>query len=185
MTQAVSRQEPSVIRAGEKISWIRCLSDYPADDGWTLSYVMINESSKETLTSTASGSDHLIEELSAVSADWAAGIYTLHGYVEKAGERTTVFEGSVKVLADLTQVATIDNRSHAKKTLDYLEAVIEGKAQKDQISYSIEGRSISRMSWADILVAFDKYKALYAAEKRAERIRRGQGVGNKILVRFK
>ena len=39
-----------------------------------------------------------------------------------------------------------DLRSHAKIVLDSLEAVIQGRANMDQSSMSIAGRSLSRMS---------------------------------------
>lgn len=77
-----------------------------------------------------------------------------------------------------------DEQSHVKKVLDALEAVIEGKASKDQLSYSIQGRSLSRMSWTEILMVYDKYKALYFREKQAARIKKGLKTGSNIQVRF-
>lgn len=176
-------REPSTARAGDKVTWKRQFADYPASE-WTLKYVLINDSAKITITATADGDDHLVEETPATTAGWGAGRYTFLGYVEKSGERTTLFDGSIHIYPDLTAETTYDGRSHVKKTLDILEGVIEGKAAKDQISYSIEGRSISRMSWTEIMTAYEKYKAWYAQEKKQEKIKRNLKTGSAIKVRF-
>ena len=52
--------------------------------------------------------------------------------------RTTISQNLADTNADL--------RSHAKIVLDSLEAVIENRANMDQSSMSIAGRSLSRMS---------------------------------------
>jgi hypothetical protein len=69
--------------------------------------------------------------------------------------------------------------------LDALEAVIEGKATSDQLSYSIAGRSISKMSPAEILQWRDLYKTEYQREMDAEKISQGIESPRRIGVRFR
>lgn len=77
-----------------------------------------------------------------------------------------------------------DNRSHVKRTLDALEAMIEGKANSDQIYYMIEGRALSRIPPQDLMLWYEKYKAMYADELRRERQKHGK-VSGKIYVGFR
>lgn len=73
--------------------------------------------------------------------------------------------------------------SHAKKTLAALEAVIEGRASKDQESYTIAGRQLSRTPIPDLLLLLSTYERKVAREDRV-----GDGKtkrrGNLIRVRI-
>ena len=75
-------------------------------------------------------------------------------------------------------------RSHAKIVLDAIEAVIENRANIDQSSMSIAGRSLSRMSIDDLLTFRARYKAEYLKEVKQARIKNGRGSGNTIKVNF-
>jgi hypothetical protein len=90
--------------------------------------------------------------------------------------RTSITQNLADTNADL--------RSHAKKVLDNIQAVIEGRATIDQSSMSIAGRSLSRMSVDELMTFRDRYKAEYLKEIKLARIRNGQGTGNTPKVRF-
>ena len=79
---------------------------------------------------------------------------------------------------------TADPRSHAKITLDAVEAVIEGRATKDQENYSIAGRSACRTPVADLLSLRDYYRTEFLREQRVERRNKGIGTGARLLARF-
>lgn len=90
----------------------------------------------------------------------------------------TVESGYVVVKADPTSQ---DARSHAEKVLEAIEALIEGRATKDVSSYSIAGRSLTRMT-PDELV---KWRSTYRAEVAAQRNAGKPNGGRKItLARF-
>jgi len=74
----------------------------------------------------------------------------------------TVQTGTLRLNAD---PASQDVRTHAEKVLEAIEALIEGKATKDVMSYSIAGRSLTRMS-ADELV---KWRGHYRNEVASQR----------------
>ena len=76
-----------------------------------------------------------------------------------------------------------DNRSHARKVLDALRATMESKATSDQMAMSIRGRSISRMSPAEMIKWLDFYEKQVAREDEEERRRRGVGSPRKIHYR--
>ena len=179
--------EPTEIEAGETVKWTKDLSDhYPADDGWSLAYTFINSSAKFAVNAVASGKKFSVTISAATSAAYTAGIYKWIARVSKAGEVYTVDEGHCEILKNIADagLTTFDHRTHVKKTLDAIEAVIEGRATSDQLSYTIAGRSITKMSVEELLKLRDRYKAEYQREIDAERIANGEGLGRKVLVRF-
>ena len=82
-----------------------------------------------------------------------------------------------------SQVEGHDTRSHVKKVLDALEAMIENKASKDQSYYMIEGRALTHIPPEDLLNWLGIYKQKYAEEVNAEKRASGKKT-NKIMVEF-
>ena len=95
----------------------------------------------------------------------------------------SVDEGRTKVVVNFANT-NADVRSHAKKVLDAIEAVLENRASQDQMSYSIAGRSLSRMSIDDLMTFRNRYRAEYLREIKLARIKNKQASGNTIKVRF-
>ena len=178
---------PEEIVAGDSVSWTIANGDYPASDGWVLTYALVNSSAQITITGSASDDDHLIELAASTTSDYTVGTYRYQAYVTSAAlsERYGIDEGTVIIRPNFaTQGSGYDDRSHAKKTLDALEAVILGKASKDQLSYSIAGRSIARLSPTELIEWRNIYRAEYNAEQMAELRKRGKATGNQVKVRF-
>lgn len=181
--------EPSELIAGDRWAWKRedLGSDYaPAD--YALSYSARLEGAGSTeieITASESGSDYIVEVGQATTAAYTAGVYHWQAYITRTSdsERVTVDSGTFEVLAN-RDAATTDPRSHVKKTLDAIEAVIEDRASKDQESYTINGRSLSRTSLEDLMAFREKYRALYADEQRKEAIKNGEGHSGRVLARF-
>lgn len=122
---------------------------------------------------------------STTTAGWAAGTYKYVIYMSKTGENHQVETGTVEVKPNFAALTlTDDTRSHVKRVLDAIEAVIEKRATLDQMSYSLAGRSLSRTPIEDLIKFRDIYRAEYARELRAEKIAQGLGTNRKIKVRF-
>lgn len=183
MTATVPSIMPSRFAAGDTLKFKRSLSDYPAT-AWTLTYELRNASATVTLTGTADGADHLVEVAAATTAAWTAGRYAWRAYVTAGAERYEVERGTVEIDPDFAAIAATDTRSHAEKVLAAIEAVIEGRASKDQESYTIEGRSLQRTALEDLLRFRSRYQAEVERERRAERLRRGLGGGQRVQVRL-
>jgi len=175
--------EPGTLTAGDRWRWKRQLSDYPAGT-WTLKYALRNAGSRIDLTATADGTDHLIDVSAATTATYDPGDYDWIAYVSDGTSRYTVARGRLTVKPDLAAADLYDSRSHARKVLEAVEAVLEKRATKDQASYSINGRSLARTPIADLLVLRDRYRAEVRREEAAERIAKGLSSGTKVLVRF-
>jgi hypothetical protein len=183
---------PSILRAGDTYSWTESNADYPATDGWTL---VIDFRAKDkppiTITASSSGSDYAISISASDSKPWVAGTYSYQAYVKKESggiitEKHSLEIAQVEILPDLTQATSqADLRSHAKKVLDGIEAILEGKALSDDaMSYSIGGRSISKMTPEELIKWRSFYKTEYERELEAEAVAKGLDSPRRIGVRF-
>lgn len=68
--------------------------------------------------------------------------------------------------------------------MDAIESVLEGRASSDVESYSIAGRSITKIPISELLTLRAKYKAEVEAQEAAENVSLGLGSGKKIVTRF-
>jgi hypothetical protein len=178
--------EPSRIVAGDSASWTKNLPQYLPASGWVLSYAIVRDGVRLSITGTNNGDGtHLVSLAAATTGAWTPGQYAWQAYVTKAAtsERVTIASGQLKVEANFAAGA-VDARSHAKKTLDALEATLEGRASSDQLAYSIGGRSISKMAPEQLLTWRDKDRAEVAAEEKAQKVAAGLGASGTIRVRM-
>ena len=81
--------------------------------------------------------------------------------------------GTLEILADVSAAgAGFDPRTHAQKVLESIEAVLEGRATKDQQSYKINNRELVRTDIADLLKLRETYRAEVAREAAGGRSRK-------------
>lgn len=185
--------EPTSIVAGDTVEWTKSTDDYSPADGWTLHYRLRGPKSIDVSDANvvASGSEWEISIPATTTVLWAEGDYTLYGWVTKDADSFKVVETKVAILPDFrTQANPLDNRSHVKRTLDALEAAIEGISAREESSYTItlgngQTRTFSFVNRVELNQIRNHYKEEYRQEQQAERIAQGLGSGGKILVRFK
>lgn len=180
--------EPSSVRAGDTVTWLKSLADYPATSGWTLYYRFINSTAKIDITATASGADHLVSVAKATSAAWTSGDYTYVAWVTNGTERATVAEGRVTVLPDLAAVTNVgyDNRTQAKKMLEAIDAALLSLSSGERLAVveaEITGRRF-KYDFTGLMKLRNLYAAQVRAEENAERASLGLGSRNKLNVRF-
>ncbi len=185
------KQEPDVLVVGDRWVWRRpdLVADYPTAD-YALTYEFHLDtggggSNKFTITATETSTDYIVEIASATTASYTAGEYNWYAFITRSSDsqRLSVDEGRTKVEINFANT-NADSRTHAKKVLDAIEATIEGRASQDQMSYSIAGRSLSRMSIDDLLKFRDRYRAEHEKAIKKLRIKNEQDTGNTIKVRF-
>ena len=177
---------PDELVSGDAVEWLESESEYPSDTH-SIRYVFISASLQIIVNSSAEGSDHLLQITAAASAEFLPGDYNYQrSIIETAtSDRFTTASGSLRVLPNYEEAnAGLDVRSWAEKTLEAVEAVIADKATKDQASYSIAGRSLSRYSYQDLLDLRSYCKRQIKSERRRERIKLGGKSGNRVLLRF-
>ena len=186
-----SSKEPNSLVLGNYWAWKRddLAASYPIGT-FALTYEFHEDSGgggnkKFTLTAVEANDTYYIESASSSTTGYAVGDYIWEAYITKtsSSNRIMVDSGRTTITENLANT-TADLRSHAKKVLDALQAVIENRSTMDQSSMSIAGRSLSRMSVDELLKFRDRYKAEYLKEIKLARIRNKQGSGNTIKVNF-
>ena len=133
---------------------------------------------------TASGDDYLFSIPSATSADYTVGTYHYQLEIERNSdsERIIVDRGEIDIVTDYDN--QIDPRYHAEIMLGKIESILEGKADSDVSSYSINGRSLSKFSPDELVQWRDYYRREVASHKRQEAIKHGRRTKATILGRF-
>lgn len=185
------QKEPSTLVLGDYWAWKRDdLADTYPIGSYALTYEFHNDSggggtNKFTLTAIEANDTYYIEAASSSTTAYAVGDYIWEAYITKTADsnRVMVDSGRTTISQNLADT-NADLRSHAKKCLDAIEAVLENRANIDQSSMSIAGRSLSRMSFDELKNFRDYYKTEYLKEIKLARIRNGQGTGNTPKVRF-
>ena len=184
-------QEPELLVVGDRWTWRRpdLAATYdPADYALTYEYMCDSGgggSHKFTITATETTDDYIVEISQDVTEHYHVHLYKWYAFITRTSdsERISVDSGVAQLVADYAE-STADQRSHAKKVLDAIEAVIENRASQDQMSYSIAGRSLARMSIDDLMTFRNRYRAEYNEELKKARIKNKQDTGNTIKVRF-
>lgn len=181
----IATREPSQLRAGLTWEWKRQdLASYPSPS-WTLTYYFKTATAQFSVVATADGvGGYNVAVTAATTASYAAGRYTWVAVVASGANKYEVDSGTLELLPDFANTNLVDGRSHARKTLQMIEAYLEDRNNIAARGYTIGGRSLDRYGIAELLVLRDKYKAEVAGEVAAERIRNGQPARNRILVRF-
>lgn len=183
--------EPYEVVVGDFIQWKRSdiVADYPPS-AYSAEYVARitggGDNEIKLAATEPSGDDYYLFTVdSATSAAFSPGKY--HWQLEitqtSSGNRLVVDSGDFEALPDMDNNQA-DPRIHAEVMLDKIETILEGKADSDVGSYSIAGRSLTKMSFDELMVARDRYKAEVVAHNNKELVKRGKPNGATVKVRF-
>jgi hypothetical protein len=170
LVKPLSKILPPSIQAGATLNHCVALADYPAPE-WTL-VVHLRGPAVINLAAQAGGASHQLLKTAAETAPFTPGVYVYAARVTRVADGTVeqVDAGQVEVLADLAAVtAPSDTRTHAQRTLDAIQAVIEKRASRDQERYTINNRELWRTPIADLLKLRDTYRAEVGRERAKAR----------------
>ena len=169
----MQEKEPQGFWQGDTVAWSRTLDDYSSADGWALEYYFSRKDDVQTLTGVGQADGSWVMTIPpATSAQYLAGEYRWQSRVSKSGEVYTVGTGRMDIAPSLD--AAIETRSNARVILDAIEAVLVGKATKDQAKITIGGQSLDRFSWSDLNTARGYYRSLVNREDDNRRVRDGR-----------
>ncbi len=144
-----------IIHGGLAVQQFYPLPNYTLAKGWALKGRLVGEIARKEIDSRFFADDGE----GTWAMDWpgeetenlGSGRYTLLLIANSGDKELCVYQVEVRVFAS----TETDLRSESKKTLDALIAMRERKATRDEMSRSYNGRSISRLSWEDLLAAID------------------------------
>ena len=178
--------EPQQAVAGTNWKWQRGLSDFPAST-WTLSYYFREVTGKYSFDIVATNSSDRFEVNLpfATTNNYAPGVYSGQGFVSKGADKFIVYDNQLEVGANFTlQGVGKDTRSHSQKTLVAIKGLLEGKFVEDASSYSIAGRSITKLDVQQLIDAKNYYEAIVVMEIRNQRAKQGLQTGQVVRARF-
>tara|TARA_B100000029_G_scaffold95674_1_gene85729 strand:+ start:274 stop:858 length:585 start_codon:yes stop_codon:yes gene_type:complete len=185
---SIPEKEPVTIYKGETVVWNRKdLTDYPVG-----SYAMSWTARLESNGGTAfSATVTEVDDYYKFTLDNSAtGGYTTGDYfwvlkvTQSSDSEELIIDSGKITVKDNYFGSTGDTRSHAKIMLDKIESILEGRADADVSSYSIQGRSLSKISINELLQWRDYYKAEYQKEIAKFRRDNKEGSGRVIKVQF-
>lgn len=178
MTSNQTQIEPNTIRGKTTLNWVRTIkaivdnagniiASALASDGFSAVYELRNKSKFYSISTTGNGNEYTVSESATVTRNYAGGEYGWELYLINGTDRWLVDSGELTVIAYTAGVA--DLRSQVKRTLDAIDAMIEGRASKDVQEYTIQtgsgSRSLKHFSAPELIQLRSHYAALYRNEQ--------------------
>lgn len=183
--------EPTSVVIGTLVQWKRAdLSDVYAPATYDLIYnVRLKNGAgvdKTITATTATDGSFLVSLTSNITTTMVAGDYYWQAFIVRKSDsaKISVSTGELSLKANLDQNGA-DIRSHAVVMVEKIESLLQGRADKDVSSYSIQGRSLAKMSIVDLMTWRDYYRKEVAKEKQDAAIAAGKSSGTTIKVRFR
>jgi hypothetical protein len=181
--------EPIKIVVGDFVQWKKSslAQSYPpaTHSAEYVARITAGGASEIKLPATERTGYYLFQASSVTTAAFETGYY--HWQLEitqtSTNNRIVVERGEFEAIADLDNNGA-DPRTHSEIMLDKIEGLLVGRADKDVSSYSIQGRSISKMTIADLLQWRDYYRKEVSRERRENAIALGRPTKTTMKVRF-
>ena len=178
MTTPLPYSPPTRAYAGDTIQWQRLNGSYYPAAGWSIEVTLRNAGAVHTFQSAPAGLAHVLTITPAESALLEAGNWSLLETYTNGIDRFTGAQNTIQILPSLT--LPTDNRTHARKVLDAIEAVIVGTASSSTSEMTIAGRTLKHIPPRELLDLRDRYKQEVLQEEREA----GQGKSTRVHVRF-
>ena len=182
--------EPSSVVTGTLVQWKRAdLSDVYAPASYDLIYnIRLKNGAgvdKTITATTASDGSFLASLTSVITSTMVAGDYAWQAFIVRKSDsaKVAVGTGEFQLFANLDQNGA-DNRTHAQIMVQKIQSLLEGRADKDVSSYSIQGRSLAKMSITDLMMWRDYYRKEVAKENQDAMIAAGKPSNATVKVRF-
>lgn len=173
--------------AGDTWTWTWSHAEYPASAGWVVAWRVVGTGIALDITTAADGDAHVATASATATAALtvaAAGVAcTLVGWATKAGERFEVYRAAIAVLPNPATI-TGDIRGQAARLLAAVDAMLAGRATKDQQSYKIGERELTRIPVDELLALRDKVAGWAKIEAKAEAAAQGRPRGSMVRVRM-
>jgi len=183
--------EPTSVVIGTLVQWKRAdLSEVYAPASYDLIYnIRLKNGAgvdKSVTATTAADGSFLTSLTSNLTTTMVAGDYVWQAFISRKSDsaKVAVGTGELQLLSNLDQNGA-DNRSHAQIMVKKIQSLLEGRADKDVSSYSIQGRSLSKMSVTDLMMWRDYYRKEVAKEKQDALIAAGKASNATVKVRFR
>jgi hypothetical protein len=181
---------PETIVVGDFVQWKRSdlVTDYPVAS-YSANYVFKKKDGSSEFQIASSGASpsgyFLFNATNSSTYAYEAGEYFWQLEIIRSSdsERIVLSRGEIEVIADL-DISGTDIRSHNEIMLSKIQSLLEGKADSDVSSYSIAGRSLTKMGFQELVDAKNYYKSEVLREKRLLDAKNGRSGASTVKVRF-
>lgn len=148
---------PNSFVSGDTVRFTYKHPDYPASDGWTLSFTVVNNH-RVTVTAVANGDEYTVTIPAVQSTRLTQGHASFAVTVMKNGDRHTLQTGMIVVEEDIATAA--QKGLHAEKMLRYIEDVLENRLSSGDAldAISIGGQNLVAMKVPDLLTLKSHYE---------------------------
>jgi hypothetical protein len=183
-------REPQTIAAGDNVSWIRQIDDYPATV-WTLHYVIRSTKNIYKFDAVqASASDVLFQVTltTATTATWEPALYSIGAYVTSGTQQFQIhtFFQQLEVTANLAATPNgSDPRSFASKMLVEIETTIAKLTSKSVTTAQVNGQAYTLANLSELWKMRERFASEVRREEAKARLNAGLGGSNKIGIRFR
>jgi hypothetical protein len=160
----VTDNTPGQIIAGSTHVWTVSLPSFRPADGYALEFHLAGASYVGVDATVLDDDTFQVKIVPADTTSFPAGIYGRQYRATKGSDIYVELEGTVEVRTLLG--ASLDTRSQARRIVDAIDALIEGRATSDQMSYQIGNRALARIPLPDLRQMREYYARIVAAESR-------------------
>ena len=171
--------EPTQIVTGDFVQWkvSGLVDDYPTD-AYTSSFIArptSGGSNEISVTATGQTTHYLYTISSTDSASFAKGEYSWQLKITRNSDSSQVVvnQGNLEVLANIS-TSTSDTRSHSEIMV----------SNSDVSSYSIAGRSLTKLSFQELQDARTFYRGEVTREQNNKDLKNGRKGASTIQVKF-
>jgi|TARA_R100000084_G_scaffold109246_1_gene75013 hypothetical protein len=185
---------PKQIYAGQTIKWrddgfTGPLNESITSADWTLTYYLRFNHTHEahTVAGTAYGTGWEFTISATDSAGFNAGDWYIFAEATKGSEKFPLGSARAEVFASYAytgQAAAFDGRTQAEQDLEAVTTAIRQIVSDKVKSYTIAGRSFTKMDLPDLVLRESQLKAIVARERKAAMIANGLGDPHSLYVRF-
>jgi hypothetical protein len=171
-------------------TWVWQRSDLAADfpcATYTLSYSLQREGdvgAPTIVAATGAGNIYQVTVDASTSSNKAAGTWRWTAYMVRAADNARVAVATGTFVVKANPAASFDARSHAVKVLGAIESLIEGRSVSDVNSYSIAGRSLTKLTVNELMSWRAHYRREVKRERNAANAASGKPTGRTQVVRF-
>lgn len=183
-------REPQTIAAGDNVTWIRQIDDYPATI-WTLHYVIRNSKNIYKFDASVAESQDVLFQVtlaSTVTAGWLPGLYSIGAYVTNGAQQVQVhtFFPNFEVTANLAVNPNgTDPRTFAAKMLVEVETTIAKLTSKSVNTAQVNGQAYTLANISELWKMRERFASEVRREEARDRLNAGLGGSNKVGVRFR
>lgn len=123
------------------------------ESGWSLTYCL--RGSGVIDFEVADGG---VNVPASITKAWTSGEYQWRLFAKKDDQVIIADEGYIKIEPDFeAMTGVVDVRSHARRMLDSINKILEGRILSDHEKYSIDGRSLDRIPITELHRLRKKY----------------------------